>query len=815
MMMSNIGRDVRYGLRMLWKSKGFTLIAVLSLALGIGANTAIFSLVNTVLLRPLPVARPEQLVEIYGTLHNGADYTIQSYLNYKDYKERTGEVFDGVLAYRFVPLSLSSRGTSERVWGYLVSGNYFDVLGVRPALGRGFTPEEDKTPGAQAVAVMSYGCWQQKFAADPGIVGRAVTLNGRTFTIVGVAPKGFNGTEVAYAPELYVPMMMAHEIEPGSDWLESRDSDNIFVIARLKEGVSVAQAESVVRSVTLDLAREYPQENEGRGARLLTPGLFIPEIRNSVISFASVLMGVVGLVLLLACVNLANLLLARATERRKEIAVRLAIGASRATIIRQLLIESLLLSLAGGVVGLLLAAWITDIITSVKMPTDIALLIDLKMDWRVLLFTLGVSVLTGVVFSLLPALQSSRPDLVPALKDEASMGGFRRSRLRNVLVVAQVALSLVLLVCAGLIVRSLQAAQAMRPGFNPENAVSLSFDVGLQGYDEERGRAFQKDALERARQTPGVKSAALVTSLPLSLDYSYTTIYVEGQAPVSSSQLPVAVPNTVSPGYFQTMEIALRGRDFTEQDDKKETRYAIVNETFARKFFPGQDAIGRRFNFNGPEQPFWEVIGVAADGKYNTLGEEPKAAFYRPLLRDYNTSVSLVARTNVEPQTAIAALRREIQSLDPTLPLYGVKTLTEHMQMPLFPARTAAVVLGSFGLMALLLAAIGIYGVMSYVVAGRIREIGVRMALGAQRRDVLRLIVGQGMLLALVGLVAGVVLAFLAANMLTTMLYGVGAADPLTYTVVAALLAAVALLACYVPALRATRVDPMIALRYE
>jgi predicted permease len=382
-------------------------------------------------------------------------------------------------------------------------------------------------------------------------------------------------------------------------------------------------------------------------------------------------------------------------------------------------------------------------------------------------------------------------------------------------VVAQVSLSLVLLVCAGLIVRSLQAAERMRPGFNPENAVALSFDVGLQGYDEERGRAFQKRALERARELPGVRSAALVTSLPLGLDYSSNTIYVEGQPTASNSELPLAIPNLVSPGYFQTMEIQLRGRDFTEQDDKKETRPAIVNETFARKFFPNQDAIGRRFNFSGPEEPYWEIVGVAADGKYNTLGEDPKPAFYRPLFRNYSTNATLVARTSNDPQTTISALRREIQNLDPTLPLYGVKTLTEHMQMPLFATRMAAIVLGSFGLMALMLAAIGIYGVMSYVVAGRIREIGVRMALGARQRDVLRLIVGQGMMLALIGLGAGLLFAFLAARMLTSLLYGVSATDPLTYAGVVLLLALVALAACYIPARRATRVDPMIALRYE
>jgi macrolide transport system ATP-binding/permease protein len=806
--------DIRYGLRNFLKRPGFTAIAVVTLALGIGANTAIFSLVNTVLLRPLPVSHPEQLIEVYGTLHNGADYTIQSYLNYKDYRDRN-DVFSGLMAYRFAPMSISHESRNERVWGYLVSGNYFDVLGVPPFLGRYFVPGEDKTPGSHPVAVISYGCWQKRFASDRGIVGRDLTLNGRVFTVIGIAPKGFFGTEIAYAPELFVPMMMAHEIEPGSGWLESRDDDNLFVVGRLKPGITSAQAESALRAITLQLGKEYPKENEGRGVRLLTPGLFIPDIRNSIISFSGVLMGVVGLVLLLACINLANLLLARATERRKELAIRLAVGASRARLVRQLVTESVLLSLGGGLGGLLLAAWINSLVASIKLPTDIALVFDLHLDWRVLAFALTVSLATGIFFSLLPALQSSKPELVPALKDEASMAGFRRSRLRNALVIVQVALSLVLLVCAGLVVRSLQVAQRTRPGFNPENAVALSFDLGLQGYTEEKGRAFHRQLIERTQSLAGVRSVALTSVVPLTLDYSYSTIYVEGQSTTGSSNLPLAVPNKISPNYFRTMEIPLRGRDFTDRDNKDESRVAIVNETFARRFFPVGDAIGRRFNFSGPDKPYWEVIGVAGDGKYNSLGEDPKAAFYRPLLRDYSTNATLVARTVGDPQFALAALRDELQRLDPTLPLYDVQTLTDHMSVPLFPFRMAATVLGSFGALAIVLAAIGIYGVMSYVVAGRTREIGVRIALGAARRDVLLLIVRQGMMLAVIGLGIGLLIAFGVAQLLAKLLFGVSPVDPLTFAGVSMLLALVAALACYVPARRATKVDPLVALRYE
>ena len=812
--MRSLINDIRYGLRNFVKRPGFTAIAIITLALGIGANTAIFSLVNTVLLRPLPVPHPEELTEVYGTFHNGADYTIQSYLNYKDYRDRN-DVFSGLMAYRFAPMSISHESRNERIWGYLVSGNYFDVLGVQPFLGRYFTPEEDRTPGAYPLAVISYGCWQKRFASDRGIVGRALSLNGRTFTVIGVAPQGFNGTEVAYRPEIFVPMAMAHEVEPGSNWLESRDSDNLFAVGRLKPGVTTAQAEKALAAITLQLAKEYPHENEGRGVRLLTPGLFIPDIRNSVISFSSVLMGVVGLVLLLACVNLANLLLARATERRKELAIRLAMGASRARIVRQLVTESVMLSLAGGLGGVLLAAWINQLVTSIKLPTDIALIFDLRLDWRVLAFALVVSLATGVIFSLLPALQSSNPELVPALKDDSSLSGFRRSRLRNSLVVVQVAVSLVLLVCAGLVVRSLQVAQKTRPGFTPENAVALSFDLGLQGYTEEKGRAFQRQLIERTQTIPGVRSVALTSTVPLTLDYSYTSIYVEGQAITSTSELPVAVPNVISPNYFRTMEIPLRGRDFTERDDKEESRVAIINETFARRFFPGREAIGRRFNFDGPDKPYWEVIGVAADGKYNSLSEDPKAAFYRPLLRDYSTNATLVARTAGDSNSALAALRGELLRMDSALPLYNVQTLSEHMNVPLFPFRMAATVLGSFGVLAIVLAAIGIYGVMSYVVASRTREIGVRIAVGAGKRDVLILIIKQGMTLAIIGLGSGLLIAFGVAQLMAKLLFGVSPVDLVTFAGVTLLLGLVAVVACYIPARRAMKVDPLVALRYE
>jgi macrolide transport system ATP-binding/permease protein len=812
--MHTLFQDLRYGARQLLKRPGFTLLAIISMALGIGANTAIFSLIDTVAFRPLPVRNASELQELYGTLHNGADYTIQSYLNYKDYRDRN-QVFSGLIAYRIAVASLSHNGNNERVWGTMASGNYFDVLGVPPLLGRGFLPEEDQTPKSHPVVVLSYGCWQKRFASDPAIVGRSVLVNNVPFTVVGVAQKGFIGTDVAYAPEFWTPLMMGPVIEPGSNWLENRDSDNSFVVGRLKPGVTKAQAEASLRALTFEMGKEYPKENAGRGIELIPPGLFIPDIRNGVFAFTAVLGGVGFLVLLLACVNLANLLLARATDRRKEIAIRLAVGASRRRLIRQLMTESVMLSLAGGIFGVLVAAAINRIVQRVDFPIDIALVFDLRIDWRVLSFTLGLSLLTGMLFSLLPALQSSKPELVPALKDEQSMAGFRRSRLRNSLVVVQITLSLVLLISAGLIVRSLQEAQRMRPGFNPENAVAFSFDVGLQGYDETKGRALQKQALERIRALPGIEAAALVDNIPLSLNYNNTTIYLEGQPPTPASQLPLAIPSSVSPDYFRTMGISLRGRDFTDQEEKPENRVAVVNETFAKKFFPGQDPIGKRFNFSGADKPFWEIIGVCGDGKYNSLGEDPKPALFRPQLRDYSTAVSMVARTKGDPKTVLGAMQREMRNLDPTLPIYGMKTLKEHMKIPLFPAKMAAGALGSFGVLALVLAAVGIYGVMSYVVAGRTREIGLRMALGARNGNVQRLILRQGMTLAVIGSVIGLAIAFGATRFLKSVLYGVDAMDPTTFVGVTLFFGAVALLACWIPALRASRVDPMVALRAE
>jgi predicted permease len=809
--MQTLWQDLRYGARMLLKKPGFTLIAILTLALGIGANTAIFSLVNTALLRPLPVERPEQLVSLNNVSLN---LPVISFPNYRDIRDRNN-VFSGMVAYRYTPLGLSVNGVNERVWGYLATGNSFEVLGVKPALGRFFTPDDDKAPGAHPVAVITYDCWQKRFAGDPKVIGKTVIINGRNFTIIGVAPQGFYGTEIIYRPEIWFPAMMQEQIENWSA-LETRGQPAFFTQGRLKPGVTLSQAEAGLKTIAAQLAREFPNENEGMTVTLSPAGLLGARMRGPIIGFTGVLMAVVGLVLLLACANQANLLLARATERRKEIAVRLAIGAGRWRLVRQLLTESALLSMLGGALGLLLAYWLVDAIMAFKPPIDVALSTELQIDGRVLLFTLFVSALTGVVFGLLPALQATKPDLAPALKDEVSMGGYRRSWLRNGLVVLQVSLSLLLLICAGLTLRGLQRAQLLDPGFTPQNALEMSFDLSMHGYEVQRAHEFRRRLLERVRALPGVQYAGLSGNVPLNLSVSSNPIYVEGQPQQRGANVPTAMASRATPGLLSALGTRLiQGRDFTEQDAELKKDVALVNETFARRFWSGQSALGKRFSNAGSAGPWIEVVGVIQDGKYFSLNEDATPFVYTNMLPSIGGSVTLVARTTGEPQSAMAAIRREFQQLDATAPLYNVRTMVEHMGIPLFPARVAATLLVGFGLLALTLAAIGIFGVMSYAVTQRTREIGIRIALGAQAGGILKLVVGQGSKLTALGLIIGLAVAFAGTRLMSGFLYGVSALDVVTFAGVSLLLALVALLACYIPARRAMKVDPIVALRRE
>lgn len=806
-------QDLRYGARMLMKKPGFTFVAVLTLGLGIGANTAIFSLVNTVLLRPLPIAQPEQVVTLNNGVPGRGSFPLMGYAEYKDYRDRN-QSLAGLAAFSGTPVSLSSNGISERVSSFHVTGNYFSLLGVGASLGRVIAPEDDLTRGGQPVVMLTYQCWQKRFGADPQIVGRSMLISGRNYTVIGVTPQEFRGTELAATPELWFPMMMRPGIEGVSGSLNRRFPP-VSTIGRLKEGMSWAQAESDLNLIAAQLGREYPQTSKGVVILLSKPGLFGNAMRGTVLSFTAVLMGVVVLVLLLACTNLANMLLARASERQREISIRLAIGAGRARVLRQLLTESVLLALLGSALGLALAYGAVEIAARFKPVFFGFTAIELQLDWRVLFFTLALSLLTGVLLGLLPGLQATRPDLIPALRNESTLGGYRRSRLRNVLVVAQMSLSLVLLLCAGLVLRGLQRAQQIDPGFNPRNAVEVSFDLGLQQYDRERGREFQRQALERVRSLPGLQAAALTAHAPLTSGESGGKgVFIQGDEPKIATQSPIVLTTSISLDYFRTMETRLlEGRDFTAQDDAQSTPVAIVNAAFARHFWPGEDPLGKRFNFTTGK---WiEIVGVAQDGKYASLAEQPNPFVYLPLAQNYESRVTLIARGAGDPRLLTTTLRKEIHGLDENMPLYDARTMLEHMDLPLFPARVAAAALGGFGALALLLAAVGVFGVMSHAVTQRTREIGVRIALGAGSKEILTLIVGQGALLVATGVVIGLGGAVLGTRLLANILFGVSALDLVTFVGVTALLTATALVACYLPARRATKVDPMVVLRQE
>ncbi|HZS44434.1 MAG TPA: ABC transporter permease [Blastocatellia bacterium] len=810
----SILQDLRYSFRMLIKSPGFTIVAILSLALGIGADTAIFSLVNTTVLRPLPVQRPEQLVTLVN-ISDSRTSTNFSNPNYRDLRDRNN-VFSGLIGYHFAPVSMSHDGINEKVWSYVITGNYFDVLGINPALGRLISTEDDKLPGGHPVVVISYQCWQDRFGSDRSVINKSIVANGVNYTIIGVAQKGFFGTEIIVSPELYVPNSMEAQVDLGSPWLEKRGSEYLSLQGRLKPGVSVQQAQAALNSIAAALEKEFPDTNQGKRIALTPPGAIAGVMRGPFLSFTGVLMMIVTFALLLACTNIANLLLARATERRKEIAIRLALGAKRADLIRQLLTESTILSAASGLVGLLLAYWLVSLTTGIRLPIDFPLLVNIEIDYRVLVFTLLVSIVTGVIFGLLPALQTTKVDLLPELKDETSVGGYNVSWLKKGMIVTQVALSLVLLVCGGLMLRALQRAQSLDLGYSPQNAAEITFDLRLQGYDNGRSREFQKTILDRVKQLPGVRYAGLADMVPVDLHFPRGSVFIEGQSPERTDLAPRAMINRVSPGYFQSIGTRiLAGRDFTEQDDDKSQRVAIVNETFARSFWPGQDPIGKRFSQGSSDSPMMTVVGLVQDGKYAGLNEDPQPFAARPMFQVFSGPTTIIVRSDSATERLMTTVRKEVLQLDPHLPITS-RMLTEKLSLPLLPTRFAAALLGGFGALALALAAIGIYGVMSYTVSRRTHEIGIRLALGAESSDVLRLVVMQGMMPVIGGVVIGLSAALSLARTMQSILFGgVSATDPLTYTAMALLLMLAALLACYLPARRATRVDPVIALRYE
>jgi len=806
-------QDLRYGVRMLLKNPGFTFVAILTLAFGIGANTAIFTLLDKVLMRPLPVEQPQELVTFVKD--SGGAPAVFSYPMYADLRDHP-EVMSGVIAYHQRPFSLSDGNHTERVTGQIVSGNYFAVLGVRPAVGRFFLPEEDRTPSTHPVAVISHGLWQRRFGADPAAIGQTISLNAYRYTVVGVAPSEFTGTTRGTVSDVYVPTMMQPQTQPGGgSSLENRNWGWLHLIGRLKPKISSQQAQAALAPSINDATKTFSSKATDPTAVFLMDGSRGHMDRIQDLSLPlKLLMGVVGLVLLIACANVANLLLARALARRKEIAVRLAVGASRFRIVRQLLTESTMLAALGGGAGLLFAYWFTRLLLGIQQQTNyVPRAFDGRLDGRALTFTLGLSLLTGIVFGLVPALQAAKPDFVAALKEDTPGwgSGARWLSLRNLLVVTQVALSLVVLIGAGLCVKSLRALQAIDPGFEPAKVVTASFDLSLSGYDEARGRQFISELSERVAALPGVEAVSLANIVAFSDSPWFSPASIEGYQPQPGERVGFDF-NAISANYFKTLGARLlSGREFTAQDTADSPRVVMVNEAMARRYWPGREAIGKRIK----RREFAEVIGVVRDSKEKGLTKDARPAIYLPLLQNYVPDLTLHVRTAMDAQTLLAAMRQAVQTLDAQLPVYNLQTLTAQKDGSLYTERLAAALLTLFGLLALLLAAVGIYGVLSYAVSERTREMGIRLALGAQPRNLLQLVVGQGMMLVLIGLVVGVGASFALTRLIEKLLFGVSATDPLIFIVAPVLLAGVALLACFVPARRATKVDPLVALRYE
>lgn len=819
-----IWRDLRYAIRTLVRSPGFFAVAIIAIALGIGVNTTILGIVNTLLLRPLPIGHADRVVQVFTTDTHFPGRSPNSYLNFLDYQKQNS-VFSGTAAYCFAGIGMTRGGETSNVLGQLVSGNYFDLLELRPFLGRGFLPEEDTAPNGHPVAVLSYKFWK-KLGGDRNIIGNTITLNGRAFSIVGVAPPGFTGVDIGVAPEVWMPLAMHGWIRPsGDEWFENRRALFLSLLARVKPGVSISTAQAQMQTVAHQLEQAYPDVNKERSVVLVpaekakSQGIGGPGNENATQDISLLLLVAAGSILLIACANVANLLLARASTRQREIAIRLALGAGRGRVIRQLLTESLVLASIGGIGGILLAYWLGDVLISLLPATPVPLSLDPQPDFRVIMFAVLLALLSGVIFGLAPALQTTRWDLTQELRERAIAaggGGIHRWNLRNLLVIAQIAVSLLLLIASGLFLKSFHSAQQIDPGFRTENLVIVSIDPALAGYDQKGGGQVARDIVEQVRRDPQARGADLGQFVPLGFGGEGRTIVAEGRDENAQSNRKIANISAVTPGYFETMRVPiLRGRNFTEHDaGENSAKVAIISETMAKTFWPGEDAVGRRFRYYNREGSF-EVIGVARDVKAITLGETPVPMLYTPFRDLPDGGITVFVHTAGAPGSMLAEVHRIVRKHDNHISITYEKTVAQHLAFALWPSWMGAVLLGSLGLLALVLASVGVYGVMAYSVSQRTRELGIRMALGAQSSQVLQLVLRQGMLLAAIGLVLGLLAAFGSTRLASTLLYGVNPSDPTVFIGVTLLLAAAAFAACYFPARRALKIDPVVALRFE
>src|SRR5437667_326573 len=814
--------DLRFAVRMLIKYPAFSIVAFLAIVLGIGANTTVFGIVNTLLLRPLPVGHSDQVVKVFTTDNHIKGNQPTSYLNFQDF-EKQNTAFTSMAAYTFAGMGMTRGSDTVNLTGLLVSGNYFDLLQVRPTLGRAFLPEEDSTPNGHPVVVLGYKFWK-KIGADPIIVGSQVTLNGHSFTVIGVAPAAFTGVDVGFDPDVYVPMSMHQWIRPGADlWFELRRALLLNIVARLKPGVTMSEAQAQMRTIAKQLEHAYPDVNKERSIALMSleaaksQGLAGPNNEDLARNVSLLLLAASLSILLIACANVANLLLARSTARQGEMAIRLALGAGRGRIVRQLLTESILLGVLGGVGGVILAYCLGNVLVALLPPTPFPIALDPQPDWRVLIFSFAIAALSGVIFGLAPALQMARWNLIQGLRERVSTGGGAATRLnlRSLLVVAQIAVSLLLLIGSGLFLKSFYKAQAIDPGFRTDNLDIVTINPVLAGYDSDRALQVVRAIADQIRHDPRVAGADVNNYVPL-FGGEGRTIVIDGRDPNDEHNRKFANYSPITPGYFQTMGIQLlRGRNFTEQDaEKNAAPVAIIDETMASEFWPNEDALGRRFRFMISKEPI-EVIGIARNSKAVTLGETPTPMVYWPLKEINDQGITLFVHTTDAPGVMLTQIRGIVRDVDVHIPITYEKTIRDHMSIALWPSWMGAMLLGSLGLLALVLASMGVYGVMAYSVSQRTRELGIRIALGAQSNQILRLVLRQGMLLAAIGLGLGLFAAFGSTRLAATLLYGVNPSDPLIFLAVTSLLAFTAFAACYVPARRALKVNPVTALRFD
>lgn len=800
-------QDLRYGFRRLLKSPGFTAIAVLALALGIGASSAIFSVVNAVLLSPLPFRDSDKLMMVWGTQPqlDMAPFSPADFLDLRD----QNHVFEHIAAYKAQSLNLTGSDEPERIRGAVISASFFSLLNVKPLLGRGFFPEEEEA-GNNQVVVVSHGLWQRRFGSNPSLVGQTLTLNAKSYMVIGIT--SLNDQFPSWA-DVWIPLAF------DANETKLRDTHYLNVLARLKPEVTIEQAQADMDIIASRLEQEYPASNTGIGTRLISlQDQIVGSIRPSLL----ILLGAVGFVLLIACANVANMLLARSAARQREMSIRAALGASRSRVVRQLLTESVVLAFIGGAFGLLMAIWGIKLLITVS-PGTIPRVGEIGIDGSVLAVTFLLSIITGVIFGLAPALQISKPNLNVTLKEggRSSTQGAGRRSLNSLLVVLEVALALVLLIGAGLMIKSFLRLQKVNPGFDPNNVLTMQVALPRFKYSDVNHRAaFYQQVLERMKNLPGVQSSGAITSLPLSGNNSSTSFVIEGREMPAAVEKPLSEYRTISPDYFRAMSIPLlKGREFNELDHEKASGVVIINETMARRFFPNEDPIGKRLGLSGP--PDWrEIVGVVGDVKDLGLDAEPKPESYMPYLQsslsylEYSSMV-LVIRTAADPTSMVPTLRGVIQAVDRDQPIYNVKTMEQYLSESISQQQFNTLLLIIFGVVAIVLATIGIYGLMAYSVAQRTHEIGIRMAMGAQHSDVLKLVVGQGMILGLIGVTIGLVAAFALTRVLSSLLYQVSATDPFTFIGLSLLLVTVAMVASYIPAYRATKIDPIIALRYE